>query len=47
MLKYRINKAKELGLDRLYTDVEFGSISHNNMKKLGFETVFVNSYWMK
>lgn len=47
LLKYRINKAKELGLEKLYTDVEFGSISHNNMKKLGFETVFVNSYWMK
>ncbi|WP_188455705.1 GNAT family N-acetyltransferase [Virgibacillus oceani] len=47
LLMYRINKAKELGLEKLYTDVEFGSISHNNMQKLGFETVYINSYWMK
>lgn len=47
LLMYRINKAKELGLEKLYTDVEFGSISHNNMQKLGLETVFVNSYWTK
>ncbi len=47
ILMYRLNKAEELGLKRLYTDVEFGSISHNNMQKLGFETVFVNSYWVK
>lgn len=47
LLMYRLNKAKELGLETIYTDVEFGSISHNNMKKLGFETVFVNSYWIK
>jgi hypothetical protein len=47
LLKYRINKAKELGLEKLYTDVEFGSISHNNMEKIGFKTVFINSFWMK
>ncbi|CAH2213172.1 GNAT family N-acetyltransferase [Tepidibacter aestuarii] len=47
LLKYRINKAKELGLEKLYTDVEFGSISHNNMEKLGFKTVFINSFYTK
>lgn len=47
LLRHRINKAKELGLDNLYTDVEFGSVSHNNMEKLGFRTVFINSFWMK
>ncbi len=47
LLKYRVNKAKELGLTKLYTDVNFGSISHNNMRKLGFETVYINSFWMK
>ena len=47
LLKCRVNKAKQLGLTKLYTDVEFGSISHNNMSKLGFETVYINSFWMK
>ncbi|HZK86025.1 MAG TPA: GNAT family N-acetyltransferase [Desulfosporosinus sp.] len=47
LLMYRINIAKELGLEKLYTDVEFGSISHNNMEKLGFKTVFINSFWTK
>lgn len=47
LLKYRVNKARELGLTKLYTDVEFGSISHNNMSKLGFETAYINTFWMK
>lgn len=47
LLKYRVNKAQELGLTKLYTDVEFGSISHNNMNKLGFKTVYINSLWIK
>ncbi|QCR33832.1 GNAT family N-acetyltransferase [Lysinibacillus sp. SGAir0095] len=47
LLKYRVNKANELGITKLFTDVEFGSISHNNMRKLGFETVYINSFWMK
>lgn len=47
LLIHRINKAKELGLEKLYSDVEFGSISHNNMETLGFKTVFINSFWKK
>lgn len=47
LLIHRINKAKELGLEKLYTDVEFGSISHNNMETLGLKTVFINSFWNK
>jgi hypothetical protein len=47
LLMHRINKAKQLGLEKLYTDVEFGSVSHNNMESLGFKTVFINSFWMK
>jgi len=47
LLKHRINAARKQGLERLYTDVEFGSVSHNNMEKLGFRNVFINSFWMK
>lgn len=47
LLKHRINKALELGIKKLYTDVEFGSISHNNMEKLGFKTIFINSFFIK
>lgn len=47
MLAHRISRAVEAGLEKLYTDVEFGSVSHNNMEKLGFRTVFINSFWMK
>lgn len=47
MLIHRIKEAKEMGVKEVYTDVEFGSISHNNMEKLGFRTVFVNSFWIK
>lgn len=47
LLLYRIKEAKEKNLVNIYTDVEFGSISHNNMEKLGFKTVFINSFWTK
>lgn len=47
LLNLRIKVSKEMGLKKLYTDVEFGSISHNNMQKLGFKTIFINSFWMK
>lgn len=47
LLLHRIKYAKEMGIIDLYTDVEFGSISHNNMEKLGFRTVFINSFWTK
>ncbi len=47
LLAHRMNEAITLGLERLYTDVEFGSISHNNMKKLGFEDIYTSSFWSK
>ena len=47
LLTHRINEAIKLGLESLYTDVEFGSISHNNMKKLGFKDIYTSSFWVK
>ncbi|MBF4691487.1 GNAT family N-acetyltransferase [Fusibacter ferrireducens] len=47
LLAHRINEAIKLGLESLYTDVVFGSISHSNMKKLGFTDVYMSSFWMK
>lgn len=47
LLTHRINEAIKLGLESLYTDVVFGSISHNNMKKLGFKDIYTSSFWAK
>jgi len=47
LLTHRINEAIKLGLENLYTDVVFGSISHNNMKKLGFKDIYTSSFWAK
>jgi GNAT superfamily N-acetyltransferase len=47
LLHHRIKAAKEMGLTKIYTDVEFGTASHNNMLKVGFRTVFINSFWVK
>lgn len=47
LLRHRLAAAAELGAEDIYTDVEFGSVSHNNMGKAGFETVFVNTFWVK
>jgi GNAT superfamily N-acetyltransferase len=47
LLHHRIQAAKKIGLTKIYTDVEFGSASHNNMLKCGFQTVFMNSFWIK
>jgi len=47
LLTHRINEAKKLGLESLYTDVVFGSISHNNMRKLGFKDIYTSSFWAK
>ncbi|KAB2400115.1 MULTISPECIES: GNAT family N-acetyltransferase [Bacillus cereus group] len=47
LLHHRIQAAKEMGLTKIYTDVEFGSASHNNMLKIGFQAIFLNSFWMK
>ncbi|RCX20569.1 acetyltransferase (GNAT) family protein [Fontibacillus phaseoli] len=47
LIRQRIRTAKAMGIKKMYADVEFGSISHNNMLRAGFSTVFVNSFWMK
>ncbi|WP_182200706.1 GNAT family N-acetyltransferase [Paraliobacillus salinarum] len=47
LLYHRMNVAKQMGFKKLYTDVAFGSISHQNMLKLGFETIYQNSFWIK
>jgi GNAT superfamily N-acetyltransferase len=47
LIHYRLEVAKEMDLEMIYTDVEFGSTSHNNMAKTGFQLVYVNSFWMK
>jgi GNAT superfamily N-acetyltransferase len=47
LIHHRLEVAKELDLEMVYTDVEFGSTSHNNMVKIGFQLVYVNSFWMR
>ncbi len=47
LLAHRIHAALEMGIERLYTDVEFRSVSHNNMKKMGFDEVYTSSFWGK
>lgn len=47
LIKHRLEVAKEMGLTEVYTDVEFGSASHDNMLRLGFETVFINTFFIK
>lgn len=47
LLTERIKEAMGLGISQIFTDVEFGSISHGNLEKLGFKTVFLNSFWQK
>ncbi|WP_058300669.1 GNAT family N-acetyltransferase [Gorillibacterium timonense] len=47
LLQQRLADAVKLGVKTVYTDVEFGSISHGNMGKVGFKTAFLNTFWMK
>jgi GNAT superfamily N-acetyltransferase len=47
LIHHRLEVAKDLDLEMVYTDVEFGSTSHNNMVKTGFQLVYVNSFWMR
>jgi predicted GNAT family acetyltransferase len=47
LIAHRLQVAKQMDLETVYTDVEFGSASHNNMVKIGFQLVFVNSFWMR
>lgn len=43
---YRMNVATQLGLNRVYTDVEYGTESYKNMLNSGFKQVFLNSFWV-
>ncbi|MNL57001.1 Acetyltransferase (GNAT) family protein [compost metagenome] len=46
LLKHRLAEAVRLGVKTVYTDVEFGSVSHANMERVGFKTAYLNTYWM-
>lgn len=47
LIRHRLQAAADLGLKRVYTDVEFASASHANMLKCGLELVYMNTFWMK
>ncbi|WP_157721812.1 GNAT family N-acetyltransferase [Tumebacillus avium] len=47
LLRHRLAEAVQLGLDTLYTDVEFGSVSHANMERAGFRTAYLSAFWIK
>jgi hypothetical protein len=47
LLKHRLSDAVKLGVKTVYTDVEFGSVSHGNMDKVGFKTAYLNTFWIK
>ncbi|ANS75926.1 hypothetical protein AWM70_16135 [Paenibacillus yonginensis] len=47
LIARRLAEAAKLGLTSVYTDVRFGSASHENMRLLGFEQVFTTSFWIK
>ncbi|MCA1296512.1 GNAT family N-acetyltransferase [Paenibacillus sp. alder61] len=47
LIRHRLRAARELGIRKLYADVEFGGTSHLNMLKAGFSTAFINAFWMK
>lgn len=47
LVRHRLQVADKMGLANVYTDVEFGTISHNNMLRAGFQTMLLNSFWMR
>jgi hypothetical protein len=47
LIRQRLHDAAKLGIKTVYTDVEFGSVSHNNMQKEGFMTAYLNTCWIK
>ncbi|MFD1175089.1 GNAT family N-acetyltransferase [Paenibacillus puldeungensis] len=47
LICHRLSTASRLGLDRVFADVEFGTTSHANMLKAGFQNVFINTFWLK
>ncbi|SEO89770.1 hypothetical protein SAMN04487895_11418 [Paenibacillus sophorae] len=47
LLKLRLADAVKLGVKMVYTDVMFGSVSHENMERVGFKTAYLNTFWIK
>ncbi len=47
LLAARQNAAAELDLEIAYTDVEFGSQSHENCERAGFRMLTVNTIWTR
>jgi GNAT superfamily N-acetyltransferase len=47
LLVARLNEAAQLGLAAVFTDVEFGSHSHDNCERAGLRTLTVNTIWIR
>jgi hypothetical protein len=47
LLAARLNEAVQLGLAAAFTDVEFGSQSHDNCERAGLRTLTVNTIWTR
>ncbi|MFD1738179.1 hypothetical protein ACFSCX_16755 [Bacillus salitolerans] len=47
LLHHRLMVTKQLGISMVYSDVEFGSISHNNLRKFAFQQLYMNSFWIR
>lgn len=47
LIRHRLAAAARQGAEMVFTDVEFGSASHRNMLKAGFQTVFLNTFWFR
>ena len=47
LLAARLSVANELGLAKVYTDVEPTTTSHRNCQKAGFDLLTVNSIWKR
>ncbi|MCM2998444.1 GNAT family N-acetyltransferase [Paenibacillus cellulositrophicus] len=47
LIRHRLSEAKRTGLSTVYTDVVFGSSSHNHMLVQGFRHVYTNSFWVR
>ena len=47
LLVQRLADAARLGAQAVYTDVMYGSTSHANMVKAGFQISHINTFWVK
>jgi hypothetical protein len=47
LIRRRLADAVRLGALAVYTDVEFGTVSHANMEKAGFRTAYLSTFWLK